>query len=40
MVGMTASRLVEGIRGKNKVNGLRKPKERGNKPNRPVGQDK
>ena len=29
---MTASRHVGGIRGKDKINRLRKPKERGSKP--------
>ena len=33
MIGMTAKRPIGITRGKSKVNGLGKPKERGNKPN-------
>ena len=39
MARMIASRLVGGIRDKDKVNGPRKPKEGCNKPNRLVWQD-
>ena len=39
MTGMTANRPVRGIRGKDKVNGLRKPKERCSKPNGPTWQE-
>ena len=36
MAGMTASKPMNAVRGKCKVNGLRNPKERGNKPNEPT----
>ena len=38
MVGMIANRPIGTTRGKSKVNGLKKPKERGNKPNGPTWQ--
>ena len=36
MARMKAIRLVGGIKGKDKVNRSRKPKERGSKPNEPT----
>ena len=36
MARMKASKFMGGIRCKDKVNGSRKPKERGNKPNGPT----
>ena len=36
MAKMKANRLMGTIRGKDKVNGPRKPKKRGNKPNGPI----
>ena len=36
MAGMTASKLMKRIRGKDEVCGLRKPKERSNEPNGPI----
>ena len=36
MVGMIVNRLIGGIRSKDKVNELKKPKERGSKPNGPT----
>ena len=38
MAKMKANRLMGTIRGKDKVNGPRKPKKRGNKPNGPTWQ--
>ena len=39
MAGMTASRLMGRIRGKDEVNRPRKTKERGSKPNGPTWQE-
>ena len=39
MIGMTANRSIGTTRGKSKVNGLRKPKESGNKLNGPIWQE-
>ena len=39
MARMTASRHVGGIRGKDKTEGARKPKEKGNRPNGLIGKD-
>ena len=39
MAGMTASKFVGGIRGKDKTEEARKPKEKGNRPNGPIGKD-
>lgn len=39
MIGMIARRPMGGIRGKDKVNGLRKPMERCGKPNTPTWQE-
>ena len=36
MAGITTNRPMGGRRGKDEVNRLRKPKERGSKPNRPT----
>ena len=36
MAGMKAIRLVGGIKGEDKANRPRKPKERGSKPNEPT----
>ena len=39
MAGIIANRPMDTIRGKDKANGPRKPKKRGNKPNRPTWQE-
>ena len=39
IAGMTTNWLVGGIKGKDRVNGLRKPKERGSKPYGPTWQE-
>ena len=39
MAGMTASKPMERIRGKDEVSWPRKPKERGSKPNRSTWQE-
>jgi len=39
MVGMPTNRRTGGIRGKEEVNGPRKPKERDSKPNEPTWQE-
>jgi len=39
MVGITTNRPIGTTKGKSKVNGTRKLKERGNKPNGPTWQE-
>ena len=39
MTGMTTSRSMERIRGKDEVSRLRKPKEKGSKPNESTWQE-
>ena len=39
MAGLATNRLMGTIRGKDEVNGLRKLKKRGNKPNGPTWQE-
>ena len=39
MTRVTASRPMGRIRGNDEVSGLRKPKKRGSKPNRPTWQE-